>query len=273
MQRTGVNLDLRRQPGGRKRISEHGLGLGLLRVVVLGDREEVVRTHRVDEQMRTVGAVGHEPAAVKRCARTNPVRECRRGPHRHGTTHAVAGGPHLAVAGHRVLTVQEPDERPSVRHGALGAQGTHQGEDLLTRRLVPKRGAFGHDGSAHRAVVRIDDQDRIPRFGQPPSHLLEGGPQTECIGPDQDARVGAARGTHKVAVRDAVGGRYLDLRGRDLKRGRRPWQERGKSRPERQRPERAPGQVPRPAQESLGVTECLRVAHGCLRLLVVRGST
>ena len=214
--------------------------------------------------MGAVGRVGHEPAAVERGAGADAVGERRCGAHGHGAAHAISRRPHLAVAGHRVPAVQIADESACVRHSPLRGQRAHQGEDLLARRFVPERGALRQDRRLLGAVVGIDDQHRVARFGQPPPHLLEGGPETEGIGPDQHARMGAARRVHEVAVRRAVGRRYLDIRSRHLQGVRSPRQEHGQSRPDRKRPELAPGQPSRTAQIVLRVTQCSLVAHGCL---------
>ena len=128
--------------------------------------------------------------------------------------------PIVPVARHRALIVEEANECLRVRHVRLGAQRAHQGKDPLARRFVPKRGALGQDRRPLGAVVGIDDQHRVPRFGEPPAHLLEGGPQAECIGPDQHTRMGAARGMDEVTVRRPVGRRHLDLRRRHLERVR-----------------------------------------------------
>ena len=181
-----------------------------------------------------------------------------------GATHAVSHRPHLPIAGHRVLTVEEPDEGPRVRHIGLGAQRAHQGKDLVARRFVPKRGALRQDRRLHGAVIGIDDQHCVPRLGQPPPHLLEGGPQAERIGPDQHAWMDAARGVHEVTVRRAVGCQHLDIPDRHPQRVRGPRQEHGQPRPDRQRRELAPGQDFRMAQVVLRVTECSLVAHECL---------
>ena len=96
------------------------------------------------------------------CADAGPLGERRRGPHRHGAAHAISHRSHLAVAGHRVLIVEETDEGPGVRHVGLGGQRAHQGKDLLAGRFVPERSALGNDRRLLGPVVGIDDQHRVP---------------------------------------------------------------------------------------------------------------
>src|SRR5262245_26527472 len=65
VERAGVDLDFRRPSGLREGVAQDGLCVGLLLVVVRGDRDEEARLRLRDEQVRAVRLVGHEPAAVE----------------------------------------------------------------------------------------------------------------------------------------------------------------------------------------------------------------
>ena len=229
-------------PAAGKGLAQHGLGLRVLLVVVLRDREQVVRTDPVDKQ---VGAVGESVTSL-------PPWNDAPAPIRSGTPPPCAWSwsrpcsiPSSPSCGRRPPRParREADERLRIRDVSGVSERIRGIPSCASLRPGTRRPRAGPAPS--RCGSRIDDQHRIPRFGQPPAHLLEGGPQTERIGPDQHARMRTARGAHEVAVRRAVGGRHIDIRGCHLQRSRRSRQEHGQSRSDRQRSEFAAGQVSR----------------------------
>ena len=97
MQRTLIDLDFGRQPRGSVGFAQHVLHFGLAFVIILGDGEQEVRVHLLDQQMRAVRLAGDEPAAMEGCASADAVGARPRGSHRDRSAHAVSGGADLAI--------------------------------------------------------------------------------------------------------------------------------------------------------------------------------
>ena len=91
-----VDFNLRRQSGRGECLSQDVLGLGLRLVVAFSDGDQVVGLDRGDQPVRAVWLVGHQPAAVERCARANTIGQGRGRTQGHGPAHAVSNRPDLA---------------------------------------------------------------------------------------------------------------------------------------------------------------------------------
>ena len=78
VRRARVHVDFRRQSCLRKRVAKHVLGFWLVLVVVLSDREQIVRLHLGHEEMRAIGFIRHQPTAVERRDGTDAIWDRRR---------------------------------------------------------------------------------------------------------------------------------------------------------------------------------------------------
>ena len=73
--------------------TQHVLRFRLLLVIICRDGDQKMGLHLRNQQVRAVGLVRDESAAVKSGSRADPVRKSRGGTEHEGTAHAVTGGP------------------------------------------------------------------------------------------------------------------------------------------------------------------------------------
>ena len=95
-----------------------------------------VRLHLRDEQVRAVRLVGHEAAAVERCARADAIRKRRRRAHGDRAAHAIAGRADLALLVDGGLAVEPGDERLRIGHVRVRRERAREVHERLARRRV-----------------------------------------------------------------------------------------------------------------------------------------
>ncbi len=162
-----VDLDLRGHVGIVGRLSKHILGFRVLRIVVLGDRDEQLRLYLRKQQMRAVRTFSNEATTVVGAGCANAIRKRCRTPNREGTTHAVAHRADPAARVDLVPRIQPFDEGARIRDLRLWAQRPSVRQHIRDRRVRTRL----RRRCRHQAVERIRDEHAIADLGQALTHL------------------------------------------------------------------------------------------------------
>src|SRR3546814_2546954 len=109
-----IDLDLVPLRAGFEHRFQQDLLVRRFLVVVIGDREQIARIGRRDQQMRAVGLVGADAAAVNTRRRADAVWAERRGIDDHRSAHAISARAALALRIDLALRVDESAIRPGV---------------------------------------------------------------------------------------------------------------------------------------------------------------
>jgi len=203
--RPRVHLDFRRQLRLGERFAQGVLCLRVLGVVAGGDRDEELRLHARDEQVRAVGFVGGEATIVEGRCGADAVGHVRCGDKHLWPAHAVTHGAELAPRVDGRLLVEERDERFHIDLIRVRIQCVVQRHQGFARCRIVEVGVLGRRGRRLRPVEGIDHQHRVTGLREARGHVLERGAQAEDIRPDQHARVLARCRVDEVGVGGAGG--------------------------------------------------------------------
>ena len=199
----GIDLDLRRRAhrlGGR---AEFGLGLGLLGIVVLRDRDQVMRI-AAQHPVRAVRALAHQPAAMETTRRFHP-RNRRRAPHCEGTAHAIAlrADPARGIDG--VLRIEPCGGGARIGLDRFRIELCAPQARLVPAAIAREIGEVGELLACDIAVIGIGDEHGIALARQSTRHLPLGFAQSGNVGPEQHERARPVRGMDEEPVHRPAG--------------------------------------------------------------------
>src|SRR5262245_37310458 len=222
MQGVPIHLNFGRNVGGPERFLQLVFGVWLTRVVIRRHAEIHTSLYFRREQVRTIGFIGYQTAAVERRAGAYSIGQRRGRLHNERAAHAVTLGSDLLRLVHLLLRVEERNVSDGILLSIAGrVHRRHQRTELSHIGWILEIETGGvRERSFRNTIKGVGYENRISVGRKALADIAHRGPQTECVRPDQNARMGTGLRVNERGIAGSVGSLDFDVGFDDVRAGR-----------------------------------------------------